>query len=182
MPTPATAVDGAAGKFVGRMSRPGLSDGGEGDTFATEIRAATEPPKKLFRLPNVSLNPLDWAKGQAAVLKNQVLSTRERIRWNAAISGTNFLYNSPAVGSRPAVNGVITLGRIQKAVQTIEATKGETFTKDSTGSTKIGSSPVEAGYYCFAHTNAHPDIRNLPGFTKRAEMASSNDAPGQVAA
>ena len=41
----------------------GLSDGGEGDTFATEIRAATEPPKKLFRLPNVSLNPLDWATG-----------------------------------------------------------------------------------------------------------------------
>lgn len=41
----------------------GLSDDGEGDTFATEIRAASEPADKRFRLPSVSLNPLDWASG-----------------------------------------------------------------------------------------------------------------------
>ena len=125
---------------------------------------------------NATVNPLDWAKGQADVLKDQVLSTRERVRWNAANSGTNVLYNSPAITSRPTVNGVITLGRIQKAVQGIEASKGMTFTSESGGSTKVGTSPVEASYICFAHTNAHPDIRNLPGFTKRAEM-SPGDYP-----
>jgi diacylglycerol O-acyltransferase / wax synthase len=41
----------------------GLSDDGEGDTFATEIRAANEPSGKPFRLPSVSLNPLNWASG-----------------------------------------------------------------------------------------------------------------------
>jgi diacylglycerol O-acyltransferase len=41
----------------------GLSDGGEGDTFATEIRAANEPSERPFRLPSVSLNPLNWASG-----------------------------------------------------------------------------------------------------------------------
>lgn len=41
----------------------GLSDGGEGDTFATRIRAANEPAKRRFRLPNITLNPLDWASG-----------------------------------------------------------------------------------------------------------------------
>ena len=41
----------------------GLSDDGEGDTFATEIRAAKEPSGKPFRLPSVSLNPLNWASG-----------------------------------------------------------------------------------------------------------------------
>ena len=40
----------------------GLSDDGEGDTFAADIRAATESPGKT-RLPSVSLNPLDWASG-----------------------------------------------------------------------------------------------------------------------
>jgi diacylglycerol O-acyltransferase len=40
-----------------------LSDDGQGETFATEIRAAHEPPVKLFRLPPVSLNPLNWASG-----------------------------------------------------------------------------------------------------------------------
>ncbi|HET7667015.1 MAG TPA: wax ester/triacylglycerol synthase family O-acyltransferase [Mycobacterium sp.] len=41
----------------------GLSDDGEGDTFASEIRAANEPSDKSFRLPPVSLNPLNWANG-----------------------------------------------------------------------------------------------------------------------
>ncbi len=41
----------------------GLSDEGEGETFATEIRAAKEPSGKPFRLPSVSLNPLNWASG-----------------------------------------------------------------------------------------------------------------------
>ncbi|WP_101949614.1 wax ester/triacylglycerol synthase family O-acyltransferase [Mycobacterium sp. 3519A] len=41
----------------------GLSDSGEGDTFATEIRAANEDETKPFNLPSLSLNPLDWANG-----------------------------------------------------------------------------------------------------------------------
>jgi len=41
----------------------GLSDSGEGDTFANEIRAANEDGAKPFNLPSVSLNPLAWANG-----------------------------------------------------------------------------------------------------------------------
>lgn len=123
---------------------------------------------------NATLNPLAWIQGQADVLLTQVQSTRERIRWNAAQSGTNVIYNSPAIVAPNGVNGVISLGRIQKAVQSIEASKGVTFTSESGGTTKVGTSPVEAGYYCFVHTDAHPDIRNLPGFTKKAEMSPGN--------
>lgn len=39
----------------------GLSDDGEGATFATEIRAAKESTDHGFRIAGVSLNPLDWA-------------------------------------------------------------------------------------------------------------------------
>ena len=127
---------------------------------------------------NADLNPLAWLTGQRDVMMDQIKGTRERIRWNAALSGTNVIYNSPAIVSRQTVNGVITLGRLQKAIQSIEAAKGMTFTTESKGSTKVGSSPVEAGFYCFVHTNAHPDIRNLPGFTKRAEMTSGDYPPG----
>lgn len=123
---------------------------------------------------NDDLNPLDWAKGQADVLMTQVESTRERLQYNAALSGTNVLYNSAAIATRQTVNGVITLGRLQKAVASIEAAKGKTFTSEGGGSTKVGTSPVEAGFYCFVHTDAHPDIRNLPGFTKKAEMSPGN--------
>ena len=51
----------------------GLSDGGVGDTFATEIRAAKEPSETKVRLPAVSLNPLNWLSGA----------------WHLAASATN---------------------------------------------------------------------------------------------
>ena len=41
----------------------GLADGGEGETFATEIHAAREDSATRLRLPKISLNPLDWASG-----------------------------------------------------------------------------------------------------------------------
>lgn len=41
----------------------GLSDTGEGDTFADKIRAAKEPSEPTSRLPSFSLNPLDWVSG-----------------------------------------------------------------------------------------------------------------------
>lgn len=41
----------------------GLSDGGEGRTFATKIRAAQQPTAERFQAPTPSLNPLHWASG-----------------------------------------------------------------------------------------------------------------------
>jgi diacylglycerol O-acyltransferase len=41
----------------------GLSDNGEGETFATEIRAAKAPKRATFGVPKLSLNPLNWASG-----------------------------------------------------------------------------------------------------------------------
>lgn len=40
-----------------------LSDGGPGDTFAKNIRAAKEPEGRPLRLPAVSMNPLAWLSG-----------------------------------------------------------------------------------------------------------------------
>ncbi len=50
----------------------GLSDNGEGATYVNEIRAA-RPQDKTSRLPQVSLNPLDWIGGA----------------WNLATSATS---------------------------------------------------------------------------------------------
>lgn len=38
----------------------GLSDSGEGGTYATEIRAAKEPVRRAFRLPALSADPRQW--------------------------------------------------------------------------------------------------------------------------
>ncbi|WP_029367424.1 WS/DGAT/MGAT family O-acyltransferase [Mycobacterium sp. UM_WWY] len=41
----------------------GLSDEGTGDTFASAIRAATDPPRREFDWTKIGLNPLGWADG-----------------------------------------------------------------------------------------------------------------------
>ncbi|MBB3752727.1 diacylglycerol O-acyltransferase [Mycolicibacterium sp. BK634] len=41
----------------------GLSDDGEDDSFATEIRAAREATRPHIHVPGISLNPLAWATG-----------------------------------------------------------------------------------------------------------------------
>lgn len=99
--------------------------------------------------------------------------TREKIRWNAALSGTNVIYNSSAITTRGGVNGPITLGRLQVGVRGLETSKGRTFNVGGTGSTKIGTTPVEPGFYCFTNTNAHSDIRALPGFVPKALMTGT---------
>jgi diacylglycerol O-acyltransferase / wax synthase len=40
----------------------GLSDNGEGNTYANQIRAAKEPATRL-RLPTITLNPINWIAG-----------------------------------------------------------------------------------------------------------------------
>ena len=41
----------------------GMNDGGEDETYATEIRAAHEPPSRGLRLPQFSPDPRKWVSG-----------------------------------------------------------------------------------------------------------------------
>src|SRR5690242_9108609 len=41
----------------------GLSDSGDGDTYATAIRAAKAPAESAFRLPRLSVDPRQWVGG-----------------------------------------------------------------------------------------------------------------------
>jgi N4-gp56 family major capsid protein len=122
---------------------------------------------------NIDLHPRNWVKGMGDVLNTYVASVRERIKYLAALSTTNVIFNSSAHSGRGDVNGPITIGRLQRMIAGIEAAKGRTMTKESAGSTKVGSSPTEAGFVCFTHTDCHPDIRALPGFTAKAEMVGT---------
>lgn len=123
------------------------------------------------------LHPYDAVKGCVDVMVTTVASDRERIRYNAAVGGNNVIYNSAAIASRATVNGTITLGRIQTAIRAIRASKGEAFTPAENGQNKEGTSPVEAAYFMFGHTDSEPDLRALPGFKTVAEYPSGKALP-----
>jgi N4-gp56 family major capsid protein len=106
-------------------------------------------------------DPWDAVLGSADVLVDLIKSTQERIRMVAAFSGSNVIYNSPAVTARNQVNGVLTLGRVLKGTTAIGAAKGRPFTDNQVAVDKFNTTPIESGYYFFHHTNMAPDIRAL---------------------
>ena len=120
------------------------------------------------------LSPFDAVKGATDRLKQLIVSTRERIRWLAATGGTNVIYNSSAVGARNQVNGPITPGRVQTVNRSLANLKAEPFQMEIGGTDKEGTSPVEAAFYAFTHTDMEPDLRAFPGFIMRAAYPSGS--------
>lgn len=114
---------------------------------------------------DLDLNPVDTLSATADNLVELVKSTREKIRWDAAVAGTQVFYNSSAISSRATVNGVFTSGRLQRAIRQLTSTKGKVFTDGLNGSDKENTHPIEPAYFAFCHTDLQADIRNqLPGF------------------
>lgn len=114
---------------------------------------------------NYDLNPIDEVEAaQDELSENLIPATRERIRWNAAKSITTIYYDSEANTLRTQVNGVITLGRLQKATRVIKSYRGMEFQPAIGAAAKDGTSSVEKGFYAFCSTDLEPDLRNIPGF------------------
>lgn len=111
------------------------------------------------------LSPFDAVKGATERLKQLIVATRERVRWLAAVGGTNVYYNSTAVSARNQVNGPITPGRVQTVLRGLTNFKAEYFQKEIQGSDKEGTSPIEAAYYAFGHSDIEGDLRGFPGFS-----------------
>lgn len=131
---------------------------------------------------NYDLSPYNEATEGAKQLRIKVDRMRERIRYNAAKAGTGVLYNSSAISSRATVNGLITLGRIQRAIADIRAGRWNQFSGADMGSTKVGTTPVEASYLAFCSTDLEPDLRNLPGFTVTANLSGGAKYKGEFGA
>lgn len=123
------------------------------------------------------LSPWNAVEGSIGILTDLIKSTRERIRMNAAFSGTNIIFNASSVSATNQVNGPVTLGRIQLGIASVQATKGVAFTDDQDAVDKFNTTPMEAGYYFLHHTNMNPDIRAIPGFVPLPEMASRKGLP-----
>jgi len=125
------------------------------------------------------LSPWNEAAEGGKQLRIKVDRTRERIRYNAAKAGTSALYNTAAITQRTDVNGVITLGRIQRAVAELRANRAEPFTAIDGGSTKVGTTPVEACYLAFCSSDLEPDLRNIPGFVVTANVSGGAKFKGE---
>jgi N4-gp56 family major capsid protein len=128
-------------------------------------------------MQDYKLSPWDAVEGSIGLLVDLIKRTREQIRAIAAFSGTNIVYNAASISVQTSVNGPITLGRLQTGVAGIQKTKGVPFTKDQMAVDKFNTTPVEAGYFFFHHTDMVPDIRAFPDVVPFPELASREGLP-----
>jgi len=118
---------------------------------------------------NEDFNPWDEARVAAELGKDYIQSLKERIRWNAMKAGTNVVYNASSVTATNQVNGPVALGRLQVAIRQLRAAKGNRFSSVVAGGSGEGTSPLEASFYAFGHSDLEADLRTLPGFKTVSE-------------
>lgn len=100
----------------------------------------------------------------------QAQKTLERIIWNKVKAGTTVYYANGS--ARSDVNTALSLNDVRKAVRYLQSMKAKKLTKILSGSVNINTTPIEAAYVAFTHTDMQADIRGLAGFTPVAEYGS----------
>ncbi|WP_027854695.1 N4-gp56 family major capsid protein [Marinobacterium litorale] len=92
---------------------------------------------------------------------------REMIDYGALKGCTNKFYAGGS--SRATVDEKISLSLLRKVTRSIKGNRGRMVTRVLGASGDYNTSPIEAGYLVFVHTDGENDVRDLPGFTKVAE-------------
>lgn len=95
---------------------------------------------------------------------------REMVRYGEVKAGTNVFYAGGT--TRATVNAKINLNVIRRATRNLDANHASLVTGVLSPSTMVGTAPVEAGYLVFVHSDAAPDVRDLPGFKHVSEYGS----------
>lgn len=95
---------------------------------------------------------------------------KELVRYGEVKAGTNVFYAGGT--TRVTVNTQINLNVIRRATRNLRANHGSMVTGVLNPSSMEGTAPVEAAYLVFVHSDAEPDIRDLPGFKHVSEYGS----------
>ena len=106
----------------------------------------------------------------AMLCGEQAQKTQERILWNKIKAGTNVAYANGS--ARTDVNTAVSLADIRKAVRYLQSMKAKKITRILAGSSSFNTTPVEAAYVGFCHTDLQADLRGINGFIPVAEYGS----------
>jgi N4-gp56 family major capsid protein len=95
---------------------------------------------------------------------------REMIRYGALKAGTNLFYAGGT--SRATVDEAISYNLLSKVSRSLQGNRADMITRVLSASANFNTSPVEAGFLVFCHTDVEHDIRALQGFISAAEYGS----------
>lgn len=95
----------------------------------------------------------------------------ELVCYGQVKAGTGVIYANGS--TRVGLNTTISLNKLRQAARSMENNRAKTVTASIAPGPNFDTSPVEASYLVFHHTDLNSDIRNLDGFTKRVEYGTA---------
>lgn len=95
---------------------------------------------------------------------------RELIRYGALKGSTNKFYAGGT--SRLTVDETISIGNLRNVTRSLLGNEAKLITKVLDPSPMYNTTPVEAAFLVFCHSDCENDIRELPGFKETSEYGS----------
>lgn len=109
----------------------------------------------------------------------RVTLVNELINWGVLRSCTNQFYGGTGT-TMATVNGAMTLGMLRKIAKSLQANHAKAVNMVLKASGNYGTDPVAEGFTVFIHTDAEPDIRDLPGFVPAEKYASGKPMEHEI--
>ena len=111
----------------------------------------------------------------------RVTLVNELIVWGVLRACTNQFFGGTGT-TVLTTNGGLTLGLIRKISKSLQANHSTPVNTMLKASSDFNTSPVSRGYAFYVHTDAEPDIRDLPGFIPAEQYASGKPQEFEIGA
>lgn len=95
---------------------------------------------------------------------------REMVRFGVLKGCTNQYYGGTGT-SRATVNSYVTLPMLRRITRNLKANHSKFVREILSASQDFGTTPVEAAYLVYGHTDLEQDFRDMPGFKNIADYA-----------
>lgn len=175
----AGSVIEGSNRYVGTpVATPGLFVLAEGTTPTantvsfTDVTVTLQNYGILYKYSSkVELMYEDDIPGEMVKQVGETLAeAMELVRYGVLKAGSTVIYANGT--TRAGIASAISLNTLRKAARTLEANRAKRVTSRIAPSVDFDTSPVQASFIVFVHTDVVSDVRNLPGFTRVEEYGS----------
>lgn len=95
----------------------------------------------------------------------------ELVAYGQVKAGSSVIYANGS--TRAGINSAIGIKKLRQAARTLETNRSKRVTSMIKPGPDFGTSSVEPAWLVFHHTDMNSEIRDLPGFTKRADYGTA---------
>ncbi len=139
---------------------------------AVDITATLQEYGALYSLTNktADLHEDDIPAEMKKQVGERLGLVREMIRYGTLKAGTNVYYSGGS--SRSTVSQIVTLNLLRQMTRNLRANHAGLITSILAATPDFNTTPVEAAWLVFGHSDLEQDFRDLPGFKEVHEYAN----------